>query len=388
MKEIPPKLMAELISDLSDADFGYGDPDIPLVHPPAHWHLYARHPIYAAQMSGRWQELAREVLAEKFAVADADTRPGGYADLQRMADEPPPMVGYREDGQPLFYRYAYNLLYGPPGSGKSWAAMLAVKQIVTGPVPQRCVYLDYEDNARNFRRRMDLLGLDDPSLRRVWYKADPGKLSERIQDPDEAWLREPIFSGDNPAIIVIDGVESFASAHGYDTNSNSDWANLVREALAPLYQTGAAVVLVDHVVKNRQTSGDYPIGAVQKKGLCRGAAYSVDAKNGVTRLVMRKDTHGQLGAGKGDHVAAVSGDYSASSTFLIPAAESKAAPTDYAARVRAFLRSHDGATAREIRDNVTGDNKAIAQVIEAMTQQGEIHPVKDGRKMRHHLVSP
>ena len=214
------------------------------------------------------------------------------------------------------------------------------------------------------------------------------KLSERIQDPDEAWLREPIFSGDNPAIIVIDGVESFASAHGYDTNSNSDWANLVREALAPLYQTGAAVVLVDHVVKNRQTSGDYPIGAVQKKGLCRGSAYSVDARNGVTRLVMRKDTHGQLGAGKGDHVAAVSGDYSASSTFLIPAAESKAAPTDHAARVRAFLRSHDGATAREIRDNVTGDNKAIAQVIEAMTQQGEIHPVKDGRKMRHHLVSP
>jgi len=114
------QLRRDFLHDLSDADFGYGDPDILLAHPPAHWHLYARHPIYAAQMSGRWQELAREVLAEKFAVADADTRPGGYADLQRMADEPPPMVGYREDGQPLFYRYAYNLLYarrGPESRG-------------------------------------------------------------------------------------------------------------------------------------------------------------------------------------------------------------------------------------------------------------------------------
>jgi hypothetical protein len=73
---------------------------------------------------------------------------------------------------------------------------------------------------------------------------------------------------DSPAIIVVDGVEAFCTAHGCDSNSNADWGVLVDEVLNPLCGTGAAVVLVDHIAKGKSVNGAFALEEGGGEGGC------------------------------------------------------------------------------------------------------------------------
>jgi hypothetical protein len=378
----------------------------PVAHPPAHWHPYVKAAIYRPQYVGRCQREARLVFAEHLESERDDERPYGFVSI--FGDQPhhaEPMVGWRSDGQPLFYRYAYNMLWGPPQARKSWVAILAIKQVVAGPFPQRCVYFDYEDSARHFSERLGLLGCGPELLRRpnssssdgrgmswVDYRAHPGDLRPDLTDEEFSMLRA-LRGIDSPAIIVIDGVAAFCAAHGCDTNSNDDWASLADEVLTPLYTTGAALILIDHVPKGGDVSAAYPLGAMQKLARCRGAGYAVSSvSDTVSKLVLRKDTNGQIGAASGSTVAELvlgeSGVYSPALRLRVPkgAKSTSSQMTDLMKKGIKALEEEDGLTTRELRDRIGGKAQKADEAIRELRAQTYVRVTRDGSANRHHLT--
>jgi AAA domain len=376
----------------------------PIAHPPAHWHPRVKYHIYAPQLSGRWQELARDVFAKGLPKREQSGRAYGFADLlSDEGDDREPMVGRRVDGQPLFYKYAYNILWGPPQARKSWVAILAIKQVVTqAPWPQRCVYFDYEDNAHHFKDRLRLIGCGPAELVRpnswggvpwVDYRSSPGDLRPDLVDRQFSML-ESFHGVDSPAIIVIDGVEAFCTAHDCASNSNQDWGMLVDEVLAPLCRTGAAVVLIDHVAKGRDANVKYPIGASQKLARCRGAAYEVSSvSDTVSNLVLRKDTNGRIGASSGSKVAELvledGGVYSPKLALRarVGARTSDAGIPALMEKGSRALESEDGLALSSLRDMIGGRRKTATLAIDQLVVGGHVRLEHDGTAHRHYLVT-
>ena len=378
----------------------------PVIPPPAHWHPKVKRLIYRLQLSGPGHEQARIVFAEHLAQQAEYRSAHDFEDiLSDDEDEALPMVGRRADGQRLFYRYAYNILWGPPQARKSWVAMQVVRQTVLSDHPQRCVYFDYEDSAYQFKRRLRMLGCGAAELTRpnswganglgwpwVDYRSWPGDL--RTEMAGEFGLLENLSGIDSPAIIVIDGVEAFCVAHGCDSNSNADWGTLVDEVLNPLCSTGAAVILIDHVPKGRNANTKYPIGASQKLARCRGAGYDVSrVSETASRLVLRKDTNGQLDAPLDATVAELvleaEGVYSPKLRLSGPESAGAADRTLLQRMekcVRA-LQDQPGLNTRQLIAAIGGGHTAAPKVIAHLVKDGRVEAKEEGTAIRHYLVS-
>jgi hypothetical protein len=195
---------------------------------------------------------------------------------------------------------------------------------------------------------------------------------------------------------VIDGVGACCSSHGYDSNSNDDWNRLVDEVLKPLCATGAAVILVDHVAKGQNANRAYPIGASQKLARCRGAAYEVTSvSDTVSKLVVRKDTNGQIGA-LGSTVAELvleeAGSYSPRLQLRVPADGRAGSTTNLAglmAKARQALEREDGLTLTALRDAVGGRRELAVQAIDQLIAIGAVRTEAGaGNARHHHLVVP
>jgi hypothetical protein len=381
----------------------------PVAHPPAHWHPRVKLAVYAPQLSGPWQSEARLVLGEHFRSEQDTERAYGFTGI--FGDETEgaePMLGVRTDGQPLFYRYAYNMLWGPPQARKSWVAILAIKQVIAEwPWPQRCVYFDYEDNAQHFSQRLRLVGCEPEHLRRpdshsrdgkgwswVDYRSSPGDLRPDLVDSEFSMLGS--FRGiDSPAIIVIDGVAAFCAAHGCESNSNDDWGTITDEVLTPLCTSGAAIILIDHVPKSGDGSPAYPIGASQKLARCRGAGYAVSSvSDTVSKLVLQKDTNGQVAAAVGSTVAELvleeSGVYSPQLHLRVPNGAKVAPPRleELMERGSRALEQEDGLITRELRARIGGRKEKADEAMEQLEADGYIRTAPQGRAVLHHLIKP
>jgi hypothetical protein len=270
-----------------------------------------------------------------------------------------------------------------------------------------CVYFDYEDNAQHFSQRLRLVGCESEHLRRPYshsrdgkgwswvdYRSSPGDLRPDLVDSESSMLGS--FRGiESPAVIVIDGVAAFCAAHGYDSNSNDDWGTIADQVLTPLCTTGAAIILIDHVPKGGDDSATYPIGAMQKLARCRGAGYAVSSvSDTVSKLVLRKDTNGQIGAAVGSTVAELvleeSGVYSPQLQLCVPNA-AKVAPLrleELMERGSRALEQEDGVKTRELRAQIGGRKEKADEAMKQLEADGYIRTAPQGRAVLYHLVKP
>jgi len=160
---------------------------------------------------------------------------------------------------------------------------------------ERVLYLDYEDTPDNVVGRLRAMGTTDDAILSMLEYWQP--------EPDGGNRVEPAGLADMDtnkyALVVIDGVTSALSDAGLNSNDGDDvvqWFSRVPNHLATT--TGAAVVVVDHVVKNG-TGGRFAVGSNQKMGQLTGAAYTVDVltppaqgKVGTLELSVGKDRPG------------------------------------------------------------------------------------------------
>ena len=215
-------------------------------------------------------------------------------DLDGAIEELVPEFLARSDGHRLFYKGKINALLGESESGKTWVALLAVKQALE--IQQKVIYLDFEDSGKGILSRLRALGLEDRHFANFTY-ANPDQnltLEERIDLVDA--LAEII-----PELIIVDGVNAAMTLLNLELTSNRDATFFSQQLLKPLASSGACVITIDHVPKSKDNRGNYAIGAQAKRADINGAAISVEVTlpfgrgmNGELNLKVTKDRPGAV----------------------------------------------------------------------------------------------
>jgi hypothetical protein len=213
--------------------------------------------------------------------------------------QPVPTVGRREDGICLFYAGETHQIFGEPGSGKSLVAQaVAVEVLQAGG---RVCYLDFESRGASVLARLRALGATvEQILAGLDYiRPDSGLTAV----PDLRAYREVLAR--TYTLAVIDGVTEAMALVSGQVNGTPDapvvhFNRQLSRALADC--TGAAVVMIDHVTKSKDTRGRYSYGSQHKLGVTRGTSFAVSAlqlplpgRIGKVELRLTKDNEGGLG---------------------------------------------------------------------------------------------
>lgn len=186
----------------------------------------------------------------------------------------PPPPPERLEG--LLYASALHSLSGPPEVGKT--TLVASWTVNLLNVGRRVVIIDEESGAEQTADRLRSLGADaDAADRLLDYVPFPG-LRWTEQD-----VRDLVqLLGTDTALVVVDSATAALSVAGLDEMSNRDVPELYRRVLLHAARTsGAAVVILDHVVKSDEKNR-YARGAGVKLGLV-DVALRVDPLSAFTR---------------------------------------------------------------------------------------------------------
>lgn len=215
---------------------------------------------------------------------------GTYEPLQ-------PKVGQLSDGTALLYPGEIHDIHGYSGSGKSWVGLaLAAQEIKAG---NGVLWVDYEQSPAIVVGRLRDLGLtvEEISERFGYMRPESFPFTGTAAEKEYRAVLEA-----NPfSLVVLDGVNQSFSLAGYDTHSTDDanaWHRLVPLKAAKI---GAAVVQIDHTVKNKEGDVTHAFGAQGKRAnvaVSIGAVATRQALRpgyqGTLELVVYKDRHGKL----------------------------------------------------------------------------------------------
>ncbi|GII84579.1 hypothetical protein Ssi03_25690 [Sphaerisporangium siamense] len=316
-----------------------------------------------------------------------------------VEEEPPPAVLARLDGARLFYARKVNALLGESESGKTWVALLAVVQTLAegGTV----VYLDFEDTASGIVGRARALGIpDDVIVSRLSY-IGPDEVLHAAASED---LREHLAAV-RPALIVLDGWNAAMTLLGLNLESNTDATRFAQMLLKPLAATGAAVVAIDHVPKNKENRGKGGIGAQAKRAMLTGCAITVEVAEpfgrgmtGRLRLHVDKDRAG--------HVRAVSAEAKFAGTAILESDANTGKvtvsirPPDMGTRTEreqdrraplmeaicGYLQGNPQAPQNEIYRNVEGRQSDVKEALEELVRGEYVVRRKAGQAYLHTVV--
>lgn len=208
--------------------------------------------------------------------------------------DPAPDHLARADGARIFYTGKVNAVLGESESGKTWVALLAVTQALEAR--QRVTYLDFEDTDHGIAGRLRALGVTRDQLPWFSYAGPADTLHAGASDD----LREHL-DHQRPDLIVLDGFNAAMTLLGLDLDKNKDATHFNQLLLRPLADSGAAVVVVDHLPKNKENRGKGGIGAQAKRAMMTGCALvaEVDApfgrgSTGRLKLSVDKDRPGHV----------------------------------------------------------------------------------------------
>lgn len=205
----------------------------------------------------------------------------------------------RTDGTSLLYAGKMHVFQAEPSSGKSWISLHVVREVLD--MGGSAVYLDFEDTPTGILRRLQNLGCSSDAMReRLVYARPVGRYgtAERLQI-------ERILDRLNPDLVVIDGVGESLSRNGLSEDKADDvlrWFDLFPR---PIAETGAAVLMIDHVAKDPEQRGRWARGSGAKLGAVDGASFQVKVitpfsrhRAGAVKLVVAKDRPGQFSIGE------------------------------------------------------------------------------------------
>ena len=306
---------------------------------------------------------------------------------------PVPSIMERTDGVCLGYPGETQSFAGEPESGKGLINLAtAAVELARG---ERVLYLDFEDAVPSIVSRLLALGAEaDAIVDRFTYV--------RPVDPFSADQFYSLIHGHRYRLAIIDGVSEAYALLGLDLADNLDAAKFLATLPRPIADTGAAVNLIDHVAKARESRGRYALGA-QHKLAGIAAAYSTEIITppsrqtaGMIKIRVEKDRHGHVrGHAIGGVIALAhitphdNGDRITVALEPPEGSTSEAGvfrPTTLMERVSRFLEEEPGATGRNIRAGVSGKGEYVDQALRVLIADKFVERRADGQANRHYSV--
>jgi hypothetical protein len=208
---------------------------------------------------------------------------------------PTPTIGRRTDGQACLYPGEVVSLAGEPGVGKGHTTNAIIVQVLDDG--GRALMLDFEDGIASILARLLAQGADPDALRERFTYVRPTDAF----NPD-ALTR--LLDAHTYELAVLDGMTEAYALLGLDSLVNQDAAKFIGMLPRRIADTGAAVLLIDHVSKNKEGRGRYVLGAGHKvAGIA--ATYTVEVATpysrttpGKLKVICQKDRHGTYAIGE------------------------------------------------------------------------------------------
>lgn len=324
--------------------------------------------------------------------------------LDGERQRPQPTVGRRTDKVGLFYPGKVNAVSSETEAGKTWFAVsAAIDEMMDG---NRVLYLDFEDDEIAIVDRLLVLGVHRDLIRGRFHYVRPLEPLRGINIVDLDIALAEI----QPTLVIVDGITEAMTLHGLNPLKNDEISTFGQGLLSRLTVTGAAVVCLDHVTKDRENRGRYALGGVHKLNRIDGAAYMLENRTpfgiGVTgRSTIRiaKDRPAQLrrhalpSAGGmhwfGDLVLTSHGDEFAEVEVVPPVAKSDDddwRPTALMAKISdAFVHAGQPLTGRGVTDRVQGNAANIRRALAFLVDDGYVTTEGGSRGATlHTLVRP
>lgn len=311
--------------------------------------------------------------------------------------DPEPAILRRDDKQALLYSGKVNALLGESESGKTWVALLGVAQEITAG--NGVLYLDFEDTATTIVSRLQALGVTNEELANLTY-LEPDEALHAAASADLAELLETRAN----TLIVVDGVNSAMALLGLESNSTTDTTLFAQKLCTPLAKTGAAVLTIDHIGKNKDTRGKGGIGSQAKRAMITGCALLVDVTQpfgrggtGKLKLTVDKDRPGHVrglaaySKNIGTAVLTSNGETGTVTVSIAAASEQTATgdsppwrPTHLMERVSRYLANTvGGASGKAIRAEIPGKDEIIVQAANALVESGHVRREGAGPSSRY-----
>lgn len=339
--------------------------------------------VSTAAAEGQLDEALRLVTKLTDAIP-ADETHGGWAPIDLTdvltgeSTGPVPTVLAVQGAAPLFYTGRTNLIFGESGAGKTWVALLAVREALEQG--RGVVYIDLEDTPEGLIGRLRLLGCSTDQLARhlvyiqpevPWGATAQAALARIIDDRDVA-------------LVVLDSTGEAMAADGVKGNDDDDVARWFTVCPKYLARRGPAVVIIDHIPKDDQAAPLSPIGSQRKKAAIDGAAYRIDApkppskdREGLLVATTSKDRHGTRSKGqKAAEVALVPSPHggmaagvTAPQTAPVRSGETFR-PVVLMERVSQTLDQYPGISGERIVSLTTGKAKYLREAIGCLIAEG------------------
>ena len=302
-----------------------------------------------------------------------------------------PAVCEAMPGRFLLYAGRLNEFHGESGIGKTNISLAIARRIMdAGGV---VLFLDPEDNPQGIAQRFIALGGNpDHLLTRFKYvhNPEPSDYPGLIE-----WAKQT-----KPTAVFLDGMAEALVAEGYNEDKTEDVLPFLRQRIRPFADNGAAVVIADHVAKNKESRGRNPRGSSSKLGRYDGCAYIVElikayspTTAGAVRLLIAKDRNGGVGH-VGEHIAELhftpDEDGKTLVHFTTPAESGKPfLPTDLMEKISRFVETSDLVpTKSAIEDAIIGKADYKRQAISSLVGLGYLKEEKQGNRLQYHSLKP
>lgn len=312
--------------------------------------------------------------------------------------DPPPTMLRRTDGVALLYDGAVHVIAGESESGKTWLALIAALELLQND--ERVVFIDFEDRADRVVGRLLGLGATFDQIRNHFAYIRP----DRPLDDDGRTQLAPYLAGTR--LVILDGVTEAMTMHGYDLNSNADTALYL--ALLPRWiaDHGPAVVMIDHLPKDKEKHDRHAIGAQHKLAGIDGVQYLVKmispfarGRRGLARVDIGKDRPGHVRSeAHGRTIAQFTLDASAGDLVLLahlmpPEANNSGGdtfePTHLMEKISRYVQANPGMSKKAIEGAMNGKATTIRLALELLVTRGYVG-VKTGARgaVQHQHIRP
>lgn len=312
-----------------------------------------------------------------------------------------PTIWARADGHHLLYPGKTHAINAESEAGKSWCMQHAATQEIQQA--HHVLYIDFEADAPDVTGRLLELGATPTQILDNFHYIRPddpidAKALLKVLAACETW---------QPTLAVLDGMTEALNSTGWSINDNDDIATFLRHLPRPLERTGCAVVIIDHLPKDREKQGRGGIGGEHKLSGITGADYKLESLTpfsrnnpGSSRLICDKDRHGQIRPACKDqrlagiiHYKPLPGGYgidiSVDPYDQAGSSEPPFEPTGIMERISQTLAHGPALTSTELRGAIRGaKTETVAHALRLLVSGRYVATMREGRSVYHSNLKP